>query len=140
MTDFRHDRPGDQVEHDQRSMLLPSSLNAPAIARQHVELLTDQLPREILETALLAVSEVVANAVLHGAPDIVLEVALVPDELRVSVADSEPAVPSLELNPPSPDRSGGRGLIILDALVDRWGVSAHEERPGKSVWFTLALG
>lgn len=139
MTDFRHDRPGDQMEHDQRSVVLPPSLNAPAIARGHLQQLTDQLPREILQAALLAVSEVVTNAVLHGAPDIVLEIQLVPDELRVTVADSDAALPPSELSTPAPNRPSGRGLLILDALVSRWGVRVHEERPGKSIWFTLAL-
>jgi anti-sigma regulatory factor (Ser/Thr protein kinase) len=139
MTDIRHNRSGDYMQHDERSLVLPSSLHAPAIARQHLHELTDRLPHDILEAALLAVSEVVSNAVLHGAPDIVLEIRLAPDELLVGVTDSEAALPPAELIAPAPDRPSGRGLLIVDALATRWGVHVHDECPGKSVWFTFAL-
>ncbi len=37
-----------------------------------------------------------------------------------------------------PDALDGRGLALVDALSEQWGV---EDRPlGKAVWFDVALG
>ncbi|MDT3396945.1 ATP-binding protein [Streptomyces sp. B1866] len=54
--------------------------------------------------------------------------------------DSNPYVPV----PPTPsaDLDSGRGLLILQALADRWGCVALGEElfgmGGKSIWFELA--
>ncbi|WP_052744596.1 ATP-binding protein [Streptomyces odonnellii] len=40
-------------------------------------------------------------------------------------------------NLPEPMAEGGRGLLMVAALSDRWGVARHVI--GKSVWFELHL-
>jgi anti-sigma regulatory factor (Ser/Thr protein kinase) len=84
--------------------------------------------------AQLVVSELVTNAVLHGAPPIVLRV--VPDGvLRIEVCDTSPGVPAIP-DEPRLDAPGGRGLQITESLSRDWGVEWRPE--GKCVWAALA--
>ncbi len=53
--------------------------------------------------------------------------------LRVEVTDSSDALPMQRDYAPSAPT--GRGLMIVDALADRWGVDTDES--GKTVWFEL---
>ncbi|MEW2632530.1 hypothetical protein AB0903_12930 [Streptomyces sp. NPDC048389] len=39
---------------------------------------------------------------------------------------------------PCADDESGRGLALLDAFVDQWGVDITHGRPGKTVWFEVA--
>ncbi|MDC0773882.1 ATP-binding protein [Streptomyces sp. HD] len=80
---------------------------------------------------LLCVSELATNALLHGAPPgrgFLLRVRYDGDVLRVEVHDSGTGVPR---TPDDPDE-GGRGLLLVGALADKWGVG--ERNPGKVVW------
>ncbi|MEW1758547.1 ATP-binding protein [Streptomyces cyaneofuscatus] len=43
-----------------------------------------------------------------------------------------------ELRKPSDDETSGRGLLIVDALAERWGV--RPRNPGKTVWAQLPTG
>jgi anti-sigma regulatory factor (Ser/Thr protein kinase) len=79
----------------------------------------------------LCVSELATNALLHGAPPgrgFLLRVRYDGAVVRVEVHDSgggEPCVSEL------PDE-GGRGLFLVAALADKWGVGQRD--PGKVVW------
>jgi anti-sigma regulatory factor (Ser/Thr protein kinase) len=93
-------------------------------------------PELAADTALL-VSELGGNAVLHGCLRDRLfrvELALTERAVRVSVSD-----PRGELLPrareATPDEMFGRGLLIVGALSDRWGVT--ELTVGKLVWCEL---
>ena len=110
----------------------------PLIARRHLHSVAADLPPEHLDPAVLATDELVTNAVIHGQPDITLEILLHPAALRVSVADTHPQLPPAVLRSPEPDRPGGRGLLIVNALATRWGITPLQPA-GKSVWFVLAL-
>ncbi|MEZ5321912.1 MAG: ATP-binding protein [Microthrixaceae bacterium] len=84
--------------------------------------------------AELLVSEVVTNAVEHGASGGVVEVVALPAGLRVAVSDNsdgEPVVCSPDMGEPT-----GRGLAIVENLSRRWGVVPTAPR-GKIVWFEL---
>jgi serine/threonine-protein kinase RsbW len=88
------------------------------------------------DDVLLCVSELATNALLHGVPPnrcFQLALTLATDGvLRVEVHDSGPG----EIHPahPSPswDTERGRGLLLVAALADDWGV--RERDPGKVVW------
>ncbi|MET9789194.1 ATP-binding protein [Streptomyces canus] len=86
------------------------------------------------DDVLLCVSELATNALLHGVPParcFRLDLSLGTDGvLRVEVHDSGPG----EIHPtnPSPVGEHGRGLLLVAALADRWGV--RERDPGKAVW------
>ena len=92
----------------------------------------------LVDDAELLVSELVTNALVHGAAPVVLALNLIgPEMLAGSVHDG--GVDSLHLRTAGPDDTGGRGLAILRVLAVRWGVwPAPEGKPGKTVWFILA--
>ena len=90
---------------------------------------------EATETALLLVSELVTNAVLHAAGRPVLDVAVEPERLRISVADTGRGTPQVQTdNPLLSDH--GRGMLLVDTLSSRWGSEARQPW-GKCVWFEL---
>jgi len=114
---------------------IESSPSAPGIARREVEKVAPAVDDGLLRDAQLLVSEVVTNSIKHSGSDdpIRLRVWARRSGLKVEVADGgfgfEPDQPS-----PRDDAEGGRGLMILDTLADRWGTS----RDGRArVWFEL---
>ncbi|HEX8804877.1 MAG TPA: ATP-binding protein [Acidimicrobiales bacterium] len=91
-----------------------------------------------LEQARLAVTELVANAVLHArsAPTVRLEVG--PGRpLRIEVTDRQPGT---DPRPRAidPRRAGGMGLQLVVAMSRSWGVR-HGDRV-KTVWCEIAPG
>jgi anti-sigma regulatory factor (Ser/Thr protein kinase) len=84
--------------------------------------------------AALVTSELVTNSLRHGAGASVLRVGLTDGEVQLSVTDSGDHEP--RLLPRDPDRIGGLGLVVVDRLAARWGVSAFPG--GKTVWAILA--
>lgn len=87
-----------------------------------------------VDTALLLVSELVTNAVLHAKTAIGLTVAQRAGTVRVSVADDSPEGPVRRAA--TLDSFGGRGMTLIDTLATRWGVERHPG-DGKTVWFEL---
>lgn len=89
------------------------------------------------EVALLLVSELVTNGVLHAGTAVGVAVGYDGDTLAVAVTDGVPD--GIDAGPWSTPQSrgapSGRGLRIVDALADDWGVSVHDR--GKTVWFEL---
>jgi anti-sigma regulatory factor (Ser/Thr protein kinase) len=102
-----------------------------------------RLPPDYVDNAVLATDELFANAVQHartGPGDTVtLTIECGDHELRVTVGDHSPLPPRLRTAGGAEE--SGRGLAIVAALADDWGVAPPEPgRPGKRVWFTLELG
>ena len=87
------------------------------------------------ETALLLVSEVVTNAVVHGSGRPQLDIDVRPDVLRVTVTDEASGLPQVRRDT-TVLSAGGRGLQLVEALSARWGTDPHVP-DGKSVWFEL---
>ncbi len=85
----------------------------------------------------LLTSELIANAVLHGPPggNVVVRLDCSETVVRVTVSDRETTVPVV-LHP-DPIEPSGRGMAIVEAMSNRWGVDA--DAGGKSVWFELEL-
>jgi len=102
-----------------------------------------RLPAEYVDNAVLATGELFANAVRHGSPGghgdaITVTIECGERELRVTVADRSTALPC----PRTADgaEESGRGLAIVAALADDWGVAPPEPgTTGKGVWFALTL-
>ncbi|MFH8467571.1 ATP-binding protein [Streptomyces sp. NPDC017991] len=83
---------------------------------------TWRLGDETAETAALAMSELVTNAVNHARGHSLRVIVDRPadDQLYLAVVDMDPSrVPMLRA--PGGDDTGGRGLILVDVLADRWG-------------------
>jgi PAS domain S-box-containing protein len=115
-------------------MAHPSSV--PAARRLVREALTRARRDDLIEAAQLLVSEVVTNALVHAGTAIDFRASIGDAGLRVEVTDGSTQTPA-------PRRYGsmagtGRGLRLLEQLVDRWGTHAHAD--GKTVWFELSSG
>jgi anti-sigma regulatory factor (Ser/Thr protein kinase) len=89
--------------------------------------------------ATLIVSELVTNAVQAHSHELRLSLSLEPEDpllLTISVEDDAPGTPELTTGPVT--RSRGRGLLLVDALAQRWGTRWS---PGcKAVWAELTIG
>ena len=84
-------------------------------------------------------SPVSSNAIRHGRPAVTLAIQLEPSALTIVVTDTGPERPPLVPRTPHPDSPTGRGLVIVDELATRWGVTPQPGSPGKAVWFILDL-
>ncbi len=80
--------------------------------------------------ALLLVSELVTNGLLHARTEIELHVRVHRHSVFIAVRDQSPNDPRLKQA--APFDPGGRGLHIVAALAQRWGV--HHTARGKLVW------
>lgn len=83
----------------------------------------------------LVTSELVGNAAKFCASEIEVSVSSHRDHVEVAVSDDNPA--SAVLQHPGPDIASGRGLLLVDALAERWGQRPHGG--GKTLWARLAL-
>lgn len=96
---------------------------------------------DVHDNAVLVVAELVTNAAMHGyvfGHSFLLRVVRETATLRIEVADAcgtrRPRTP----RQPVSDAESGRGLLIVEALADKWGI---EDRPlGKTVWAELSAG
>ena len=125
-------------DHRREHLTLPTDLSSVGNARRFVceFALACAVAPETVDVGMLAVSELVTNALLHGAPPIEVRVAVTPDLVRVEVLDASGQPPRMQ--PAAGTTSeGGRGLAIVDALTDDWGYVARSAAPGKKVWFQL---
>ncbi|MEV7015689.1 ATP-binding protein [Streptomyces sp. NPDC093991] len=105
-----------------------STLRSDVRARLH-----DWGVREVIDSAQLCVSELVANVITHlgrGTP-VSLTLSLSRARLRIEVRDPDTRVlPTLV--EATEDAESGRGLTLIDALSDRWGVELDQD--SKVTW------
>ncbi|MDD9378046.1 ATP-binding protein [Streptomyces sp. ZAF1911] len=81
------------------------------------------------DDVLLCVSELATNALRYGVPrgrGYLLRLLTYDGTVRVEVHDSGPGLSRIGA------RTAGRGLVLVDALADAWGVLPRA--PGKVVW------
>ncbi|HUR74886.1 MAG TPA: ATP-binding protein [Sporichthya sp.] len=121
--------------------------------------------QSLCEDVALTLSEVVTNALVHAESPAKVTLSLTAEYLEVAVSDDSPRTPivrpaRVDLNAdidalldraahdprgstppgglhigPSGSIAGGRGMLIVDAVADEWGVTARSS--GKEVWFRL---
>lgn len=94
---------------------------------------------ESIEMAQLCVSELVANVINHVGPGTptTLVVCMNRTYLRIEVHDPDTrALPVLTET--GTDSEAGRGMTLVDAVTDRWGVDLHAD--GKVTWCEWATG
>ncbi|RFU85893.1 phosphatase [Streptomyces triticagri] len=108
--------------------------------RQLRDLLHDWSDPDQVDSAVLMVSEMVTNVLVHTDGDalLVAEAQGRPGQrrLRVEVADGSDDLP--HRRHPGELASSGRGLVLMEILADRWGVDPRGQ--GKSIWFELCEG
>ncbi len=115
---------------------LPPSARSVPVARHLARevLLAWRAPQDATDVELL-VTELVANVVDHVRGESVLSLELEYSDgwLRIAVADGSAVRPVVgELRG---DQPWGRGMQIVDAIADEWGV--EDVDGGKRVWFSL---
>lgn len=86
------------------------------------------------------VADLAANAVTHGrvpGRDFRLTLYVVGDTLRIEVTDTRGERAPQAQHPPT-EAESGRGLLLVDALADRWGTNTGPH-PRKTVWAEVTL-
>ncbi|MFE9677568.1 SpoIIE family protein phosphatase [Streptomyces sp. NPDC006259] len=123
-----------------RSMLTIAQAEPERIAEARAqlrELLHDWPSDDQVDSAVLLVSEMLTNVLVHTDDDalLVAEVSGGPGErrMRIEVTDTSDSLPHKRR--PGELASSGRGLVLTELLADEWGVAPRGE--GKTIWFEL---
>ncbi|MFI9361913.1 ATP-binding protein [Kitasatospora sp. NPDC053057] len=111
----------------------PGADAVPAARRLVVAILREwgvPVSDDALQDVELCASEVIANALLHAGERCVVSVRWRGGRVRVEVADRCSELPLRERDAES---TGGRGLLLVEALAHAWGW--YPTGSGKTVWF-----
>jgi len=109
-----------------------------AVARQQLrELLHDWTSQDQIDSAVLLLSEMLTNVLVHTDADALLlaEVRDQADGRRMRIEVTDPSDDLPHKRRPGELASSGRGLVLIELLADTWGVDPRGE--GKSIWFEL---
>ena len=122
---------------DRFELRLEHDPEAVADARHAVrERLGEVLPRPRIDEAVLATDELVSNAIRHASSEtdgrIGLRFEVTPRIVRIVVTDGSPAFDWSGRR--DVGEAGGFGLVLVDEIADRWGLSLDGK---KAVWFEL---
>ncbi|HVT20572.1 MAG TPA: SpoIIE family protein phosphatase [Mycobacteriales bacterium] len=117
---------------DRAELVLDASPTAVRVARAFVEReAIDRGAANVVDDVALVAAELIANAIQHGSPPVTVAVSGNSDLIRVEVRDHNPRPPVRPAT--SATNMTGRGLALISALADNWGVT-----PGaggaKTVW------
>ncbi|MCH6167823.1 ATP-binding protein [Pseudonocardia alaniniphila] len=120
-----------------RARELPAHSGAPRAARMFLsDVCLDWGAVDLYEDAALVASELVTNAVVHAESTSRLRIGLDHRGLWLEVRDYRPG----DAPRPRPrviGGNGGRGLHVVDAVAQQWGVTDHPD--GKTVWALLRV-
>lgn len=108
---------------------IPSDVYAPGTGRNLVRSVATDFPR--IDDVLLALSELTANALNHGGGPRRIAAAVSRDTIAIEITDAAPAVFPTVL-PLGGIGVSGRGMAIVNAIADHWGVTTHSAT--KTVW------
>ena len=116
----------------------PAPESVPRARETVVELAEPFIDLERIPDLRLVISEVITNAVRHGAPGADMVVAVTPkaEFLCVQVTDQgDGFAPRPRAS--APDEDGGFGLFLVERLTRRWGLT--RENSNTRVWFEFDL-
>ncbi|MGW9029180.1 SpoIIE family protein phosphatase [Streptomyces sp. NPDC055722] len=139
--------PATEIRQPVRRMMLTIAQAEPeriASARHQLrDLLHDWSSEDQVDSAVLLVSEVLTNVLVHTDTDALFVAEVFQDgdgldggsgrRVRVEVTDASDDLPHKRR--PGELASSGRGLVLVGLLADAWGVDPRGE--GKSIWFEL---
>jgi serine phosphatase RsbU (regulator of sigma subunit)/anti-sigma regulatory factor (Ser/Thr protein kinase) len=101
------------------------------------QLMHDWAVADHVDSAVLLVSEMLANVLMHTDADATMTAEIGDSDgtrrLRVEVTDSDDALP--HKRDPGEMASSGRGLLLIEQLAQAWGVDPRGD--GKTIWFEL---
>ena len=113
---------------------LGSGLESAGAARRFTAAsLVDICTEELVDVAMLLVSELATNALRHAVPPYALTLDIHLPTIEIAVEDGLDEEP-IPRHPAIIDESG-RGLVLVAELSSAWGVRGLD--PGKSTWFVL---
>jgi anti-sigma regulatory factor (Ser/Thr protein kinase) len=93
--------------------------------------------QNVIDTAVLCVSELVTNAVIHAQTECSVRVLLEQDVLTTTVHDHGSRDPAAVEELDDQLQVHGRGLEVVGALASGWGYELQAD--GTTVWFVLEL-
>ncbi len=120
--------------HGQARLELARDPASATYARHRVREFCADMSPDLQATAQLLASELVTNALQHGAGAIEMHLSADPRTLRVEVSDQSPEPP--QRMHASPGSTSGRGVMLVEAFASSWGITQHTG-DGKGVWFVL---
>ena len=137
MTDGERTSAADVASSSRSMIVYERSSTSVGEARSWLDtfLLERSIDDRVRDDALLVVSELITNALIHGEGSLVLRASLTATDVQVSVTDSGDDLP--RMLPIDPTRIGGLGLVVVDRTATDWGVAPFPG--GKTVWAALAL-
>ncbi len=111
---------------------LPPEAPSATLARRFIRQVASShsLPDEVVDRLVLVGCELVTNAILHARTAFTLTLELYPEWVRVSVKDRSSAPAALRRY--RPEAFTGRGLALVSAVSQRWGVAPASA--GKRIW------
>ncbi|MFC7549482.1 ATP-binding protein [Plantactinospora sp. GCM10030261] len=89
---------------------------------------------DLIGPGCIAATELVNNVVVHAHTPMTLQLAYRGDALHLSVRDYSPEPPVFTGSAPTTS-AGGRGLLLVDSVARRWGVTPLTD--GKLIWAVL---
>src|SRR5687768_3904936 len=123
-------------EQDEHVVALSGDRFDPFTARRATrKFLHGRVDTSVCDEAVLLVSELVTNAVMHARTALTLRLRAEAGQLRVEVDDHDERLPVLSESNHESER--GRGLHLLESVASRWGVTPRAG--GKTVWFEVDL-
>jgi GAF domain-containing protein/anti-sigma regulatory factor (Ser/Thr protein kinase) len=129
------DHPVGTTRDGMATLLLEPVVESTPVARHWIVAHLRELPADVSSCAALLTSELVTNAVLHAATPMCVTLHILPDRIRVDVADRNASFPAIKDY--GRDAATGRGLTLFNTLASDWGVQAVDG--GKIVWFELPV-
>ncbi|WP_447036507.1 ATP-binding protein [Streptomyces sp. DSM 118878] len=126
--------------HPRYSEILPREPESAAVARRLVRTALSAWGLETLtDDATVVITELVSNAADHGRLPHIRVIVSRPaeDRVRLAVVDRSKALPMMRTDA-NGDQIRGRGLLLVDALTERWGTELYPW--GKQVWGEMQMG
>jgi anti-sigma regulatory factor (Ser/Thr protein kinase) len=102
-------------------------------ARRFVRSVLSEQSADTLDAVELMASELATNCVNHAQTCFEFTIEEAKRQIRVEVRDTGPGRP--EPRSPTPSERTGRGLRIVEAMSETWGIELSPS--GKTVWFTV---
>ncbi|WP_314174158.1 ATP-binding protein [Streptomyces winkii] len=121
---------------------LPAHATAVADAREKVwgQVRSWGLPEELGRTAQLVVSEFFTNAVVHtDSCRVRCRLLVMGERLRIEVCDEGAECDDVAPREAATEDVNGRGLQLVNAVAETWGVRSEDPDTGRVVWAELTL-
>ena len=125
----------DDAEDDLYTLgFVPTPTVLRAVRRFVAEVLPGWGADQLVGYSQIIACELATNAMMHARSPFRLSITRKPAAIEIAVRDASTLRP--ETRPIDPNRPGGRGLVLVDRIAQRWGY--RDEVDGKTVWAELA--